>query len=170
MSRYNVRYKPGGAIAKPLEMAIKMQRATPAETTAAEMPACLMAPEGPFWVEEFYGGGGDYDPVNARVNLIWEVDRRVPAGEFFYAARLEGDLCGRDNDVVFDAVWGNLDGGPTDCPGPAVRTNGNMLIVTAAVDGGYVGECCSGILTVTATLDGEPVGSPITLSFFANEA
>lgn len=168
MSRYNVRYKPGGAIAKPLEMAIKMQRATPAETPAAEMPACLMAPEGPFWVDQPLNG--DYDPVNAIAYLIWTDDRAVPAGELFYAARLEGDLCGRDNDVVFDSVWLNLEGGPTDCPGPAVRTNGNMLIVTAAVDGGYVGECCTGILTVTATLDGELVGSPITLTFYHEAA
>lgn len=168
MSRYNVRYKPGGAIAKPLEMAIKMQRATPSETTAAETPCCIMAPEGPFWVNQ--SSGGDYDPVNAIAYLMWNGDLAFPAGELFYVARLDGDLCGRDNDVVFDSVWSNLEGGPTDCPGPAVRTNGNMLIVTAAVDGVYVGECCPGILTVTATLDGELVGSPITLTFFMLEA
>lgn len=95
----------------------------------------------------------------------------VPVAPFFYAARLEGELCGRDNDVVLDAVWQSSVTGDSG-NGPAIWTNGNILIVTPAlIPGAYLevlAECDPGILTVTATLDGEPIGSPITLELLVS--
>lgn len=48
MSRHNVTYKPGGSIAKPLDLTLKMQRVTQ-EVVAPIAVACIPNPTGPFW-------------------------------------------------------------------------------------------------------------------------
>lgn len=164
MSRYNVSYKPGGAIAKPLSMAIKMQRITPVKAEQAPAPSgpapeCVMDPV--LW---WFDGDSTESYVIGYVRM--EPEGTVPVIPFFYAARLFGELCWRDNDVVLEPVWQSsvtFDSGN----GPAVWTYGNILIVThALVPWPYpyvMAPCDPGFLTVTASIDGEPVGSPITL-------
>lgn len=84
---------------------------------------------------------------------------------FFYAARVEGELCGRDKDVVLTPVWLNSITGDSS-NGPNVWTKGNMLVVSPGLsnDSRLLAPCDPGILTVTATLDGVAIGSPITLA------
>lgn len=61
MSRHNVAYKPGGSIAKPLEMSLKMQRVIPV-AEVAECPACQACPETPplvgVWRDPITAWGG----------------------------------------------------------------------------------------------------------------
>lgn len=62
MSRHNVTYKPGGAIGKPLEMTLKMQRVTPA---APSVPA-IECPECPVVLSDLVAVwlGGDSTPIS----------------------------------------------------------------------------------------------------------
>jgi len=58
MSRYGVTYKPGGAIAKPLEMTLKMQHVKSEENCTP----CAVKPTGLFW----------YNPVTANFDSTAE--------------------------------------------------------------------------------------------------
>jgi len=89
-----------------------------------------------------------------------------PVGPFFYAARVEGELCGRDNEVVISSVWVNASTGDGS-NGPHIWSSGNILIVSADNSNGALTQCDPGVLTATAVLDGVQIGQSITLTILA---
>lgn len=80
----------------------------------------------------------------------------------FAACRVEGDLCGRDKDVVLSYTWVD-DSGNSDLP-PHIWTSGNILIVTPETVSCGLASCNPGVLTVTASLDGVQIGTPVILT------
>lgn len=151
MSRHGVTYKPGGSIAKTFDLDIKMQRVMP----AAELcPTCEPKPTGLFWHNPETGKFDLTVTIGSVENVIGVT---TPVPSFFYAAHIDGDLCGLDNEVVITAAW------PYNSFHPNIWTFGNILIVSPSISNGVMGQCDPGILTVTATLDGVQIGDPITL-------
>jgi hypothetical protein len=140
MSRYGVTYKPGGAITKPLDLTLKMQR----EIQPIACKTCTPKPTGLFW-QNPANGLFEYTVSLAAT----DVNGYNPLLPLFLAARLEGELCNRQNDVVLKSTWVcSISEDPIN--GPSVWTAGNLIIVYFT----QPNLLYPGVLTVTSSLDG----------------
>lgn len=155
MSRHNVTYKPGGAIAKPLDLTLKMQRVTP-ET---ECQACSVNAVAEWFIED------GFDPKQlADYNLSipvghWDSADRTQyytAGEFdlifdsfIYHARVSGETCGLD--ITWAVTWQWSGGSPLDTVPPYVFHAGNHAVVKNCDMGMYVPGASGDTLLLTMT-------------------
>lgn len=146
--RYPVKLAPGSAAGRDVGLTIKLQRSKP---DCPAIPECVPAPTGLFWLGTETGRWSEVTAIGS-VEAVSPPGWQTPVPPFLYACRIEGDLCGRDRDVVLDAHWVNSDGGGDD--GPCWWSIGNILVVTACPSNGVLQRCKPGVLTVTASLAG----------------
>lgn len=172
MSRHNVAYKPGGAIGKTLDLTLKMQRVARTPEVVAQASSCTPSPTGLFWQNAAQTAFDQTVVIGSVEKVMWNSypydDVRIPHHNddytpFIHAARVEGDLCGKEKDVILAYTWVSSLTGDGAFP-PLIWTFGNILTVTSPhSEYGNPITCDPGILTVTASLDGSVIGDPITL-------
>lgn len=182
MSRTSVTYKPGGAVAKPLEMTLKMQRVTPVakvQDCPVSQPAsgCETPPLVAAWVDSFG------NPLTDEVGLMKDVFEFVEqisewceslaacvitsmsGGRFMHVARLvNADFVSAglstplfidESLCSWDTAWDG-DGYPT-----LITASGSSFAVA------YDGNMGSGVLTITPYYDGAEL-PVLTLEVTAN--
>lgn len=169
MSRHNVTYKPGGAIGKPLEMTLKMQRVTPAALSVPSVPSvecpAVLSSLVAVWL------GGDSAPIPVQpVSIDVSVSSTAAwcdslsycyterSGSFLHVARMVNSdyaTAGLAIPIIIDesaCSWGLSWDGEFSAPPPIIISGSTLAI-------GYEEGLMSGTLIITPEYNG--VAMPI---------